>query len=616
MRFKLITAHTIKTFNFEGGEDIIMSVFELFTGDGCVEGNESAALLCFSEAFEENLSIFIARWSVSCKFVLRLRTFFKNVNNDEYFAFVSHQPHLPLGDFQSKNIAIQSYRLRLKYLAQGKQYTSKDNTAFLMTEGTAITQYRSFYFGYDDEEIYIGENSKGERTCRYCGRKTPHATFKHKAHAVPEALGNKYLICNEECDECNTRLSAVEDSLTSHMEMNRVVCGIPTKQGKIPEIEGGDFVVRRDKVGKPHVIVDGSKVNPSLTPDGKISLRINGAKPIYDNDIYKALVKCIIGLLPAEEMPYFKNTISWLNGSLFDESYPSVYKAYVNDINVQPKCKIFLNTENISYSPYCTALLYTCDMVYMFMIPFVTLDKGRFKYDVDLQKHWQDFKKYFPKKWIVWNLSSMEPKSSYYDKVFDLENIETIVPEEIDPTVFESKRPKSTKSSCERIEFRPPVLQNIKRVTISRPHISFTQGLQLTDEMKRDVSIQCAPVILLDPVQSRCTVIVDLVFLDTTNTIEYMQCYYHCHFYFNNFSRNIDIQDDSFAFDYRLRDMLWETACIKGEAYFAPKRAGTQFESFNISGIAHYEEIRNSITYVLPDGRLASSSKLCGRSFI
>lgn len=48
MRFKLITAHTIKTFNIEGGEDIIMSVLELFTGDGFVEGNESAALLCFS----------------------------------------------------------------------------------------------------------------------------------------------------------------------------------------------------------------------------------------------------------------------------------------------------------------------------------------------------------------------------------------------------------------------------------------------------------------------------------------------------------------------------------------------------------------------------------------
>jgi hypothetical protein len=41
---------------------------------------------------------------------------------------------------------------------------------------------------------YLGD--KTFQLCRYCGRHEPEVTFKKKAHAFPELIGNKSLIDN------------------------------------------------------------------------------------------------------------------------------------------------------------------------------------------------------------------------------------------------------------------------------------------------------------------------------------------------------------------------------------------------------------------------------------
>lgn len=615
MMFKLITAKIIKTYNFGDSQSIMAATYALFTSEGLVEGNDFTALLRCTPAFREALNAFIAKWCQQCKYVNRLSNFFANVADDEHFAFVSHQPELPYGDFQSKNLNIQSYRIHLHCLYKGVQYKPHLHTRFLETEGMAIMHYDTLYYGFENEAVHVGERDKHKRVCRYCGCSMPEVQFRNVAHAIPDALGNKYLICNEECDTCNGRLSKVEDSFTSHMEHNRVVCGIPNKEGKIPEVEGRDFVVRRNADGSPRIMVDGSKADLHRNPNGTISLRINSSKPIYDNDIYRALVKCVIGLLPTEELSHFANTISWINGTLFDTIYPSIYKAYINGVNVQPKCKIFLNHKRVPYSPYCTALLYTCNMVYMFMVPFVNLDMGRFKYDSDLARHWHDFKSYFPKKWSRWDLSSTEPKTSYYDHTIDLANVQSLSSGCVDPSVFVSKRPHSKKQR-EKVPFPEPDFRNVSRITISDPQINFTPGLILTETMKRDVSVQCAPAIHIDPSRSCCTVVVDVRFMDTTGSVEYMRCSYRCNVCFKDFSRNIEVGKGTLAFDYRLRDMLWTLACFVGERFFAPKRVVTQFVSFKLDSLANYSQLVEKITYILPDGTCINSSALIGKSFL
>ena len=78
-----------------------------------------------------------------------------------------------------------------------------------------------------------------------CKRNNPEASFKKLAHAISDALGNDLLFCNEECGKCNGDLAPIEANLTDFLDFNRVVSGIKTKKGEIPEVEGENFVIRR-----------------------------------------------------------------------------------------------------------------------------------------------------------------------------------------------------------------------------------------------------------------------------------------------------------------------------------------------------------------------------------
>ena len=60
----------------------------------------------------------------------------------------------------------------------------------------------------------------------------------------------------------------------------------------------------------------------------------------------------------------------------------------------QPVLDIYINEKGLANTPYCTGVLYTCDVVYMFVVPFVDVDKGRYMKDVELARHWAMMKRY------------------------------------------------------------------------------------------------------------------------------------------------------------------------------------------------------------------------------
>ncbi len=51
------------------------------------------------------------------------------------------------------------------------------------------------------KKITLGKQDN--QVCRFCGQGCPGVTFKKKAHAIPESLGNKSLYTTYECDACN-----------------------------------------------------------------------------------------------------------------------------------------------------------------------------------------------------------------------------------------------------------------------------------------------------------------------------------------------------------------------------------------------------------------------------
>ena len=79
----------------------------------------------------------------------------------------------------------------------------------------------------DDQKEFIGQ--KANRRCRYCGAAGP---FEMEAHAVPELIGNRAIISNEECDSCNQLFARnLEDHLGKMLNGVRTLSGITGKKG-------------------------------------------------------------------------------------------------------------------------------------------------------------------------------------------------------------------------------------------------------------------------------------------------------------------------------------------------------------------------------------------------
>ncbi|MDV4068904.1 hypothetical protein CMT34_11945 [Elizabethkingia anophelis] len=45
--------------------------------------------------------------------------------------------------------------------------------------------------------------------CRFCGKDSSETTFKMESHILPQFIGNKFVVSNFECDQCNEKFSRI-----------------------------------------------------------------------------------------------------------------------------------------------------------------------------------------------------------------------------------------------------------------------------------------------------------------------------------------------------------------------------------------------------------------------
>ena len=286
-------------------------------------------------------------------------------------------------------------------------------------------KFKHFSFGFDDIECKVGEEDKDKRCCRFCNS-TGKSNFRHIAHAIPEALGNKLLFCNDECDSCNSKLASVENNFVHMMDIRRVLYKVPSKKtSKAISLYGENYTLLTDEQGIPKLYVKKEMLVPK--GNGMYSYRLKNSSEVTNEGIYKSLVKMVIDLVPSSELVHFKNTIAWINGKQADPILPSVYYAIRSAgeyCYLQPRLDLFFNTkEKYCDSPYCTAILYTTDIQYIFVVPFVDIDRGQFKYNEQLIEHWKRmFAMLSPRQWVEQNTSDANPAYTWLDFDFSINN--------------------------------------------------------------------------------------------------------------------------------------------------------------------------------------------------
>jgi hypothetical protein len=148
---------------------------------------------------------------------------------------------------------------------------------------------------------------KKERICRFCGKKYGDTKFKEKVHLIPEMLGNKELLSDFECYQCNHYFDKFEDQLSKFLGIYRTLTGTKGKEG-IPGftspgkaikakgkiiLDDETIIISRESIENGAIIVDPVK--------GLINIKYK-RNPFSPLMVYKAILKIALSIINDSEI--------------------------------------------------------------------------------------------------------------------------------------------------------------------------------------------------------------------------------------------------------------------------------------------------------------------------
>lgn len=174
---------------------------------------------------------------------------------------------------------------------------------------------------------------KAARTCRFCQRSHPDATFNKDAHTIPHFMGNPNLIHDEECDECNNLFSRYETCLADFTGAFRTTDLVRGKNGvpKFGSKERGITIhVEKDENDKDIIAINGFSTERMQYKEDEKSYIINVAKttytPLY---VMKALYKIAYTVLPKDLLADYSPTYQIFNTNKNDGKQIDFCKLFV-----------------------------------------------------------------------------------------------------------------------------------------------------------------------------------------------------------------------------------------------------------------------------------------------
>ena len=255
----------------------------------------------------------------------------------------------------------------------------------------------------------IGEKEKLKRVCRFCKNMRDTVTFKNRAHAISESLGNKKIILNEECDKCNSEFGSstgIECSLINFLKFYGIVFGIKGKSG-VPKIKGKNFEMSND--GK--VNIKYFNINNETPIINKDEIGANVPLDTYDyivmQDIYKTLSKYLISVVDSIVLSQFQNTISWINGNVSMTKLPEIATLVsYSFFKTHPSLTVYLRQNNDTNFPYAVGEFHYTFLTFVFIIPLTLSDSKDFADQKDFEIFWNFFKHYsLSKDWVKTDFS-------------------------------------------------------------------------------------------------------------------------------------------------------------------------------------------------------------------
>lgn len=226
-----------------------------------------------------------------------------------YFLILPEQA-IPDGQFGDLVLNLNALDRGLPYLEVQKSFDDFCNSPLMQT-------YQVVMAG-GDSPMSIGNPERANRVCRLCGRsESDGATFKMRAHAISELLGNKTLFLYDECDACNNGVvSRMESSVATFFKGLRVMLGVRGKTG-IPSVDRPGQKIHNNGAGHVDIRICVDEVQSLKEADGSVKVVFNVDCGKYvPQHIYRMLSKYAISVLPNEafDLLEFEELRFWIRG--------------------------------------------------------------------------------------------------------------------------------------------------------------------------------------------------------------------------------------------------------------------------------------------------------------
>ncbi|MDP4151565.1 MAG: HNH endonuclease [Bacteroidota bacterium] len=173
-----------------------------------------------------------------------------------------------------------------------------------------------------------------DRICRFCSLKYPSVTFRKDAHIYSEFLGNKYLLSDFECDNCNLRFGTYEDHFSKFLGIARTMLSVKGKEKIHKCISPGGKVVIESDLGEGNQTIIHAK--RAITSDETFvfdaetkTTKINFTKhPYIPVKAYKALLKMALSCIDEKELWAYKMAFEYLKNGKHDKEWIGMAHVY------------------------------------------------------------------------------------------------------------------------------------------------------------------------------------------------------------------------------------------------------------------------------------------------
>lgn len=303
----------------------------------------------------------------------------KNLSENEIFIFI------PANKYGFKDRTILGFYLKSRN--NNADFESLKNE-FEKNFKNIIDNYEVLTFG--EYRKSVGNKNKMQRICRFCNQNSISTTFKSKAHAISEALGNKTLILFDECDSCNKKFSETfEKDVIEYLMLYRAFFSIKGKDG-LKKYKGKNFTLSSDENGLKLEFT--SLGDRPKNPEIKYEVKLQPQNQINLQNIYKSLCKFFLSVIDEQNLQYFDKTVEWINGKIEANKLPKIIEiTSYNHFNLQPSLVIYFRNNDNKNIPFAVCeFQFTC-LKKIFIIPFCSKDDR----DFSVPKNYQNFTNVF-----------------------------------------------------------------------------------------------------------------------------------------------------------------------------------------------------------------------------